>query len=150
MRPYHVASALLLVAVACSGAQDQDEQAGPSSADSVMMAAARYDPTNFDTIQWQSDAEAVVRGSVVFSYSCAKCHGPHGAGDGNRVTRGDTLRPPSFLTEDWAYADDPDGLRELVFTGAEGGMPHWGLEGLQYRDVDAVARFILEELRKES
>ena len=39
-----------------------------------------------------------------------------------------------------------DGLREFIYTGAEGGMPHWGLEGLKYRDVDAVARFILDRL----
>lgn len=141
----------LVAAAACSGEpaqQGQEAQGTMASADSVQTAAAQYDPANFDTIQWKTPEEAIVRGSVVFSYSCAKCHGRQGYGDGGFVTQGDTLRPPSFHDADWKYADDPDGLKRLVFTGAEGGMPHWGLEGLKYRDVDAVVRFILEDLRK--
>ena len=87
-----------------------------------------------------------MRGSVVFQYSCAKCHGSQGYGDGLFVTRGDTLRPPSFHTEDWRFQDDLEGLRRHVYTGTEGGMPHWGMEGLKYRDIDAVAQFILDRL----
>ena len=150
MRPGRPWLAPLLVAAACSGEPAQEEQTGPSAADSVLMAAAQYDPANFDTIQWESDAAAVVRGSVVFSYSCAKCHGTGGEGGEHWVTRGDTLETPSFLVEDWEYADDREALLKLIYTGREGGMPHWGLEGLKYRDIDAVTRFILEELRTES
>lgn len=147
LRPGGPWLALLLAATACSAEPARQEQSGPSAADSVLMAAAQYDPAHFDTIQWESDTAAIVRGSVVFSYSCAKCHGPSGDGGENWVTRGDTLETPSFHAEDWKYADDPAALRKLIYTGREGGMPHWGLAGLQYRDVDAVARFILEDLR---
>lgn len=148
MRAGRVWPALLLTAVACSGEPRQEAQAEPGAADSVLMAEARYDPANFDTIQWQTPEEAIVRGSVVFSASCAICHGRQGYGDGGFVSQGDTLHPPSFHQPDWKYAEDPEGLRKLIFTGAEGGMPHWGLEGLKYRDVDAVVHFILDDLRK--
>jgi mono/diheme cytochrome c family protein len=148
MRLRGIGPALLTAAMACSGEPAREPEVTVSGADSVAMAAALYDPANFDSIQWETPAAALERGSVVFSYSCAKCHGPRGEGDGGWVSQGDTLRPPSFHGADWRFAEDPEGLKALVFTGAEGGMPHWGLEGLKYRDVDAVARFILEDLRK--
>jgi len=147
MRPRRIWPALTMVAVAC-GEESVPEQAGPTSADSVVMAAGMYDPASFDSIQWETPEAALERGSIVFSFSCARCHGPEGAGDGGFVSQGDTLHPPSFRAEDWGFAEDPDSLRAKVFTGAEGGMPHWGLEGLRYRDIDAVTTYILDGLRE--
>lgn len=149
MRPGWIWPAILTAITACAGEAPPAEEAGPSSADSVVMAAAQYDPANFDTIQWDTPEAAVERGGVVFNYSCARCHGPQGYGDGGFVSEGDTLRPPSFHQADWRFANDLAGLRSLVYTGAEGGMPHWGLVGLKYRDVDAVTRYIMEGLRTE-
>jgi mono/diheme cytochrome c family protein len=146
MRLWQIWPALAAVTVGCSG-ESVPEEAGPTGADSVIMAADMYEPANFDTVMWDSQEARLERGSLVFNFSCARCHGPGGAGDGGFVTAGDTLHPPSFLAEDWSFADDRDGLRAKVFTGAEGGMPHWGLEGLRYRDVDAVTTYILEGLR---
>ena len=138
-------SILLVGVVACTGQPAEEPQAeGPTAADSVVMAEEQFEEAGFDTIQWDAPEEAVVRGSVVFSYSCARCHGGQGFGDGGFVTQGDTLRPPSFHEVDWAYADDVVALRKLVYTGSENGMPHYGLAGLKYRDIDAVARFIME------
>mgnify|MGYP006307058539 CR=1 FL=1 len=135
------------VATACTGGEQaqQEEQAEPVDT-LAEEAAAAFDPAGFDTISWETDQAALERGSVVYSYSCAKCHGRQGFGDGGFVSRGDTLQPPSFHQSDWEYADDPEGLRQVIFTGG-GHMPHWGLEGLPYRDVDAVARYILEGMR---
>jgi mono/diheme cytochrome c family protein len=141
---------VLLAMAACGGGEPQaEEEAGPTPEDSVAMAAAAYDPSNYDSIQWEAPADAVVRGSVVFSYSCAKCHGRQGYGDGEFVSQGDTLYPPSFHDPEWRFSGDVDGLREQIYTGTPQGMPHWGLEGLKYRDIDAVSRFILVELRDE-
>jgi mono/diheme cytochrome c family protein len=108
------------------------------------VAEAAYDATIFDTITWESEEAALERGQVVYSYSCARCHGETGLGDAGMTRGGDTLRPPSFREPDWAYASDKDGLRRQVFVGTAEGMPHWGLEGLKPRDVDAVAIYIMQ------
>lgn len=134
---------------ACGGeppAQEPVEQ-GPSRADSVAIAVAAFEPATFDTIKWETPQAAVERGGLVYRISCAKCHGDGGRGNGNFVMGGDTLRPPSFLTADWRFANDPMGLRQAIFSGNVAGMPYWGLVGFKYRDVDAVALYILDFLR---
>ena len=141
----------LAVLAACSAPESDvslEEQAAIAQADSVREAAAMYDPTAYDSISWETEEAAQERGMVVFNYSCRKCHGEAGAGDGGFVQRGDTLRPPTFLAEDWDFADDRDGLRRQVFVGTAEGMPHWGFHGLRYRDIDAVAIYIQDVLRK--
>lgn len=141
--------ATLTVVAACSGERPAAEvPAGPTREDSVQMAMTAFDPAAFDTISWESDQAASERGSLVFRISCSKCHGEGGAGDGGFVLQGDTLRPPSFLTPDWRFADDPIGLRRQIFSGNVAGMPYWGLVGLKYRDIDAVARYVTGTLRR--
>lgn len=134
---------------ACGGEPPAQEpvQEGPSRADSVVMAMETFDAAAFDTITWENAQAAVERGGLVFRISCSKCHGDGGRGNGNFVFQGDTLHPPSFLTADWRFAEDPMGLRQAIFSGNALGMPYWGLVGLKYRDVDAVARYIVDFLR---
>lgn len=134
---------------ACGGEPPAREEVpqGPTRADSVEIAMAAFEPAAFDTIQWETDQEAVERGGLVYRISCSKCHGDGGRGNGNFVLHGDTLRPPSFLTADWRFAEDPVGLRRTIYTGNVAGMPYWGLVGLKYRDVDAVSRYIIDFLR---
>jgi mono/diheme cytochrome c family protein len=135
-------------AVACGPAPQADEQAqGPTRADSVGMAMQAFDASVFDTIAWESDQARAERGGLVYRISCAKCHGEHGEGDGGFVMAGDTLRPPSFLRPDWPLAESDIGLRRYIFSGNVAGMPYWGLVGLKYRDIDAVAHFIEDPLR---
>jgi mono/diheme cytochrome c family protein len=133
--------------VACGG-EGPPEQAGDPIADSVQVASEIFDEGEFDSIAWDTPTAAQERGAVVFRISCAKCHGARGRGDGGFVASGDTLRPPSFRQRDWRYADDAVGLRRRVFTGTEAGMPTWGLYGLKYRDIDAVATYIQKVLRR--
>lgn len=135
---------------ACGGKPPAEEQVvmqGPTRADSVAIAQAAFDATVFDTITWKTDQEAIERGGLVFRISCSKCHGDGGRGNGNFVVAGDTLRPPSFLAADWRFVEDPAGLRAYIFAGNEAGMPYWGLVGLKYKDIDAVARYIVDFLR---
>ncbi len=103
----------------------------------------------FDSIAWNDTHVAMDRGATVYAYSCAKCHGDTGAGDGNYQLRKRVLRPPSFLAEDWRFAHDMAGLREAIYRGNDRGMPHWGNAGLAPRDMDAVARYVLYGLRRD-
>jgi mono/diheme cytochrome c family protein len=109
--------------------------------------AAIIDAAVFDSIGWENDAVAIDRGATVYAYSCARCHGDSGAGNGNYRLQGRLLRPPSFRTEDWQYANDLEGLRHAIFAGnREKGMPCWSDAGLAPRDADAVARYITRRL----
>ena len=143
-----VTTPLLCGLLACQPAEpDTAMEQGPTRADSVGMAMQMFDAASFDTIAWETEEAATERGGLVFRISCEKCHGAHGRGDGSFVFRGDTLRPPSFLSPDWGFADAPMELRRYIFSGNVAGMPYWGLVGLKYRDIDAVARFISGPLR---
>jgi mono/diheme cytochrome c family protein len=145
---------LVIPGIGACGGPDETELAAEAEAmrsaahaDSVMLAESMYDAAVFDTITWETPEAAMERGEVVWAVSCMKCHGVFGAGDAGAVVRGDTIRPPSFLEDDWRFADDHEGLRRQVFTGTAEGMPHWGFYGLKYRDIEAVATYIREELR---
>lgn len=141
---WSLALALLIVAAGCGGGADRQAAAAP---DSVSLALAAITPETFDTVSWPADTAAISRGSVVWTYSCRKCHGTDGSGDGGFVQHGDTIRPPSLLRPDFPYANDHEALRQAIFTGTEEGMPHWGLVGLKPRDIDAVALYINRMLR---
>jgi mono/diheme cytochrome c family protein len=132
-----------LIAAGCGGNPDGAAMSG----DSTQIAASLLTPETFDTIQWPSDSAAIARGAVVWSYSCRKCHGDWGGGDGGFVQRGDTVRPPNFHDPDWRYANDRVAMRRQIFTGTNDGMPHWGMVGLKPRDMDAVTHYIQRVLR---
>lgn len=129
---------------ACAG--DVPETSSGDAIEASMLEGSLFDSALFDSIDWNSDRDARSRGATVYSYSCAKCHGVKGAGDGGYRQQGRLVRPPSFRALDWRFAEDPVGLREAIYGGSDGRMPHWGRAGLTPRDVDAVAKYIQEEL----
>ncbi len=146
MRWFAMPLVFALASVACEGGEPAQDaaDAGP---DSVAIARQAYDAAAFDTVTWENQEAAIERGQVVYRFSCLKCHGEEGLGDAGFIRGGDTLRPPSFLDPEWQYAEDKAGLREQVFVGTAEKMPHWGLVGLGPKDLDAVAIYILEDLR---
>ena len=152
MRIRSLLYAACLVPLACGPSAEEREaiaaeQRALAAADTLAQAEANFDAAAFDSVSWVATDSAVARGQVVFQYSCRKCHGEAGDGSAGFVAQGDTLRPPSFLPEDWRFADDQEGLRRQIFVGTSNGMPHWGLEGLKPRDIDAVAHYIRFGLR---
>jgi mono/diheme cytochrome c family protein len=148
MRRLALLLAIPLVTLSCGG-EPQGQSQTQVAPDSTSLAQAAYDPTLFDTITWKDQAAALERGKVVYQFSCLKCHGETGLGDAAWVRGGDTLHPPSFRAADWPYAQDKDGLRRQVFVGTAEGMPHWGLVGLKPRDLEGVAIYIIEGMRRD-
>lgn len=104
----------------------------------------------FDTVTWVDEAAQLGRGKDVFGWVCAKCHGIYGRGDGGEVIEGDTVHPPSFIDPQWRFATDRSGLEQRIFLGNNRGMPHWGEQGLEPRDIVAVAAFIQKDLRRNA
>lgn len=142
---------VVAVAQACGPSAEEVEEARRAElrmarADSVAEAEALYDPAAFDTISWAVVDSAVARGQIVFLYSCRKCHGPTGRGDGDLALEHD-LAMPDFTVDEWEYDGDLEGIRHRVFVGHDSEMPNWGLHGLSPRDIDAVANYILGRLR---
>jgi mono/diheme cytochrome c family protein len=128
--------------VACGENEAEVEaQRAQARADSVMIAEQAYDAGVFDTVTWESEEARLERGALVYRSSCQKCHGANGGGNGD-VAMQFELEVPSFQAPEWEYAGDVPALRHRVFVGHEGAMPNWGLHGLRYRDVDAVAAHI--------
>ena len=143
--------AVALVTVTCGpSAEEQAAEAvtAAAAAEDSSMAAAEvaYDMSVFDTLTWESEEAALARGQQVYSFSCARCHGPGGLGDAEFVRGGDTLRPPSFREPTWPLAADTEGIRKAIFVGTTENMPHWGLEGLKAEAIDAVTLYILDGL----
>ncbi|MEJ2502897.1 MAG: c-type cytochrome [Gemmatimonadota bacterium] len=140
---YRYSLVLVPLALASCGG-DADAPAAEPAAETLEVGA--LSPATFDTIGWDTERAALDRGATVYSYSCAKCHGDSGRGDGGYVLEGRLLKPPSFRTADWRFANDLQGLRETILQGNDKGMPHWGEAGLTPRDTDAVARYITRRL----
>jgi mono/diheme cytochrome c family protein len=136
----------ILLATACGPGEEetgvgQDEALRVARADSVATAEGIYDSAVFDTIQWETPEAKLERGALVWRVSCVKCHGMEGGGDGSLATE-HAFAVPDMGTGDWAWAGDLAAIRHRVFVGHESQMPAWGLYGLSYRDVDAVATHI--------
>lgn len=140
-------SVTLLSLLASCQAPPQGEAATQTDSTAMAEAAFAYDSAAFREMTWDGDSLALERGRTVWLYSCQGCHGLQGEGRGGIVLVNDTVRTPSFLQPEWHLAGAPWELRRRIFAGSEHGMPHWGLFGLSNRDIDAVARYILAQLR---
>ena len=148
MRRVSLALVLPALLAACGGGAKQEQAAGPA-ADSAALALEQYNPAVFDTISWPADSAQTNRGGVVWQFSCKKCHGQLGHGDGEGLAElaqaGDTIKPPNFST-DWKFGTDRDALIKAIYAGSKEGMPHWGVSGLKPRDIDAVGAYVLQNL----
>lgn len=126
--------------------ESTEEALRTARADSVAQAMAMYDPTVFDTLTWESDNARWERGGVVWAFTCQRCHGADGTGNGPDPVEFD-FTVPDVTAADWQFADDLPAIRERIFVGHETEMPSMGLIGLPYSDVDAAAHYVNDLLR---
>lgn len=115
-------------------------------ADSTAQAIALFNAATFDSIRWVSPDSTLARGQTVYRFSCQRCHGFIGRGDGDLATE-HGIEMPDLTRASWPFEGDLPALRERIFVGHESEMPNWGLHGLSYRDIDAVAHHLLEVIR---
>lgn len=152
MRTLRLALPVALILVTACGPTDEERAAARAEslrqarADSTARAEGMYDPAAFDTISWAAPDSALARGATVWSVSCQRCHGFIGRGDGDLATE-HGLEMPDLTRTPWEYDGDLEAIRHRIFVGHESEMPNWGLHGLAYRDIDAVARHILDDIR---
>ena len=139
---------LLLVVVAVSVAAITRYTRPKAKPATEAMPDRTYTAAAFDSVKWDNEMAAIARGQQVFGWICAKCHGPEGRGDGGYVIDGDTLHPPSFVQPNWRFATSKDALWQRIYLGNNRGMPHWGDQGLEPRDIIAVATYIQKSLRR--
>lgn len=141
----HAAAALCLAAglAACG----EHEFHPPDRGAQVAAADSMYSPTMFDTITWASDSLRLFEGNNTFGAECRRCHGYLGRGETDYAREHD-IHVPSLVQRDWRFANDPEGLRKMIFTG-HAGMPTWGVAGISPREIDAVSYYVLHQLRPD-
>lgn len=136
--------ALVTLALGCG----KKEFEPPSDETRVSEAVADFDPAWFDTIEWADNEQMLIDGASVYASTCRDCHGTMGAG-GTAYAATRQLAVPSLVSENWEHRDDLPSVRRIVFSGHLGGMPTHGIAGISLREIDAVARYVLEQLRPE-
>jgi mono/diheme cytochrome c family protein len=146
VRAYHVV-VLASVLAATAACDNKHHFEPPSRAARVSAADTVLTPETFDTIAWPSDSARAFEGNNVFAAHCRACHGYLGQGD-TEYARTYHIPVPSLVRADWPYADLP-AVRHRIFTGHPSGMPTWGVAGIQPREIDAVAYYLLNVLRPE-
>lgn len=144
-------SALSAAACACavllSACEKKYDFEPPSREAQVEEAEGLFDPAMFDSIGWEDPEERSLIGNAIYAARCRRCHGTFGSG-GTDYGRQHELDVPSLIREEWPYADVPS-LRREIFVGHPQGMPTWGVAGLTFREIDAVAWYVQNQLRPE-
>ncbi len=122
----------------------------PDRSKQVAEAEAAYMPTIFDTVTWANDSIRQLNGNAVYAANCRRCHGTLGRG-GTDYDKSRNLNPPSLVQPGWRYAqyaNAMDSLRKRIWVG-HAGMPTFGIAGIDARDIDGVAYYLLYGLRPD-
>ncbi len=139
--------AVLVLAAGLAACGEHEFHPPPREA-RVAEADSLLTPALFDSIRWAGPEARLEAGSIVFATHCRDCHGHLGRGE-TEYDAYHHLDVPSLVRPDWRDAHDIHDLRRHIFIGHPEGMPTWGVAGIEPREVDAVAYYILEQLRPE-
>lgn len=143
--PSFVVTALLSAVLVGCGEKTFDP---PDREARVADAETRFQEVRFDTLTWASDDERALIGNGIYASRCRDCHGTLGRGE-TAYSENRGLEVPSLVQPDWRMAESMDSVRHRIFVGHASGMPTWGVAGINNREIDAVAFYILERLRPE-
>lgn len=121
----------------------------PDPEERVALAEADYAAARFDTVNWETEAERLREGNDAYAVHCRSCHGPLGRGE-TAYARERELEVPSLVEPGWAYAGDVEAVRRRIYTGHPAGMPPWGLGRMTPREIDAVAFYVVTQLRPDA
>lgn len=141
----HVVALLLTLVI--GAACEEPKFSPPDPEERASEAEVAYREAILDTVTWASAEVRLLTGNQVFGAHCRRCHGPFGEGD-TPYARERRLEVPSLVEPEWEYAGDLGAVRRRIFTGHPQGMPVWGIGGISLREIDAVAFYILEQLRE--
>ena len=82
----------------------------------------------------EANEEAVGRAAPVFAQQCASCHGADGRGD-------QAQGAPNLADHIWLYGGDKLTIRQTLYEGRGGVMPHWS-DRLSEEQVTALAVYV--------
>lgn len=80
------------------------------------------------------DAQAVSRGSSIFSAQCATCHGARGTGDRAQGA-------PNLTDQVWLYGGDRETVRATISDSRYGVMPNWSAR-LDDATIELLATYV--------
>ena len=80
------------------------------------------------------DAEAAGRAAPQFQSVCSTCHGTDGKGDRAQGA-------PNLTDADWLYGGTEANIKETLYNGRQGVMPHWN-ERLAPEMITALAVYV--------
>jgi len=139
---------LSVLAVVCVAACSKHEFEPPDREERMAEADDRFSAIVWDTVSWESAEQRALEGNGVWAARCRNCHGTLGQGGTEyAVSRG--LDVPSLVEPDWPMAAELDSVRHRIFVGHTAGMPTWGVAGIDAYEIDAVAHYLLDQLRPE-
>lgn len=82
----------------------------------------------------EADSDSVARAAPLFAQQCTSCHGADGTGD-------QTQGAPDLTDAIWLYGGDPETIRQTIYNGRGGVMPHW-TERLNDAQITALAVYV--------
>lgn len=136
------------LAVLVGGCSREKTFEPPDRDQRIADAETVFEAVVFDSITWADDVLRAREGNSVYAARCRNCHGTLGAGS-TAYAENRGLSVPSLVEREWRYAASMDSVRHRIFVGHRAGMPTWGVAGLTPREIDAVAFYVLEDLRPE-
>ena len=82
----------------------------------------------------KTDSEAVSRATPVYEAQCISCHMADGTGDR-------TQGAPDLTDAEWLYGGDAREIRDTIYYGRQGVMPHWN-ERLSPEMITALSVYV--------